>query len=666
MYRDTELLTQGTDYNFTSASVIRLTKALTENVRVTIRRDTNLQSRAVDFVNAAELTEADLDNSASQVFYAMQETKDNSLDTIDTTLDGHLSANSKRLKNVSLPIEVADATNKGYTDGELNKVVSITETARETSIVKAAEALSSAGDARIEADRATVQAERSRGEAERAAVEAVRASANATLSGLPLGSYVWYPASSLADVQDKQGLLVPNGRELNREDYSDLWRAISNNELPSVTEVKWQAGQKGVFSTGNLSTTFRLPSIGGYFVRIAGEADPDHATRELGSVQLSENKRHKHSVVETDLGTVTTTQVGGHVHTGSMNPAGSHRHKFSWGGGSQNWPANFVGGDAVRGKTVANSQYNTQIQEGGEHTHILVINEAGEHVHTIALGKHIHEVSEEGNSESRPANVWMQPYLVWHHAKSSALGGFCLRGAWDIGRNTVIGDALNTSLEAGVAPVVEADTTADGMGYLALTEGTTALTGSSILMRPGDRVVWYGNHWTHMQNRGVNTINEANGDVVLTTADIKRTDDTILEQTLASLSMYPTKWAVMPMHTGDINSVRISNTPQLAMLNGENYWRWLDKETLQLKGVVRSGSTAIGVNQPALMLPDGCTNGFTGNQYVGFDAVSPTSNTLAYMSVVGGQLLVQGDCFQLGGMWAMFTSSIVVKVENKV
>lgn len=69
------------------------------------------------------------------------------------------------------------------------------------------------------------------------------------------------------------GLLPQTGGEYNRRDYIDLWNAIDLGYVPSVTEAEWQAGKKNCFSTGDGSTTFRVPLWSGEALRTPNSLD---------------------------------------------------------------------------------------------------------------------------------------------------------------------------------------------------------------------------------------------------------------------------------------------------------------------------------------------------------------------------------------------------------
>ncbi|MEN3752502.1 tail fiber domain-containing protein [Mangrovibacter sp. SLW1] len=63
------------------------------------------------------------------------------------------------------------------------------------------------------------------------------------------------------------GYLPADGQELLRADYPDIWSAISNGLLSSTTDATWtgSAGERGKYSTGDGSTTFRMPDLNGAY-----------------------------------------------------------------------------------------------------------------------------------------------------------------------------------------------------------------------------------------------------------------------------------------------------------------------------------------------------------------------------------------------------------------
>ncbi|QPI14988.1 long tail fiber [Salmonella phage GEC_vB_N3] len=75
-----------------------------------------------------------------------------------------------------------------------------------------------------------------------------------------LGEVTWFPYNKDSGV-GYPGVLPADGREVLRVDYPDTWEAIEAGLIPSVSEAEWQAGASLYFSTGDGSTTFRLPDM---------------------------------------------------------------------------------------------------------------------------------------------------------------------------------------------------------------------------------------------------------------------------------------------------------------------------------------------------------------------------------------------------------------------
>lgn len=61
------------------------------------------------------------------------------------------------------------------------------------------------------------------------------------------------------------GDLVCDGQVLNRADYPELWNMVNAGRFASVTDAVWlsDVSKRGAYSTGNGSTTFRLPDLNG-------------------------------------------------------------------------------------------------------------------------------------------------------------------------------------------------------------------------------------------------------------------------------------------------------------------------------------------------------------------------------------------------------------------
>lgn len=95
--------------------------------------------------------------------------------------------------------------------------------------------------------------------------------------------------------------LVLDGTLKSRTVYADLW-AFAQTSGILVSDSAWTAGQKGKFSTGDGSTTFRLPDFqtGNRFHRAAG------GTLTVGTIQEGETGWWPSSVEQLGFGLTTS------------------------------------------------------------------------------------------------------------------------------------------------------------------------------------------------------------------------------------------------------------------------------------------------------------------------------------------------------------------------
>lgn len=102
--------------------------------------------------------------------------------------------------------------------------------------------------------------------------------------GVPIGTVILRHGATVP-----RGYVVPNGSAVNRADYPELW-AYAQAENLVVSDAAW-ASSPGFYSSGNGTTTFRLPEMRGEFLRawdMGRGADPGRA---LGSMQADATAR---------------------------------------------------------------------------------------------------------------------------------------------------------------------------------------------------------------------------------------------------------------------------------------------------------------------------------------------------------------------------------------
>lgn len=121
---------------------------------------------------------------------------------------------------------------------------------------------------------------------QKAVTDALASGGVALLRGIPLPLPVATPPP---------GMIACNGASLNRSSYLNLWN-WANARARVVSDAQW-AANTGTFSSGNGSTTFRVPDLRGEFIRgmdVGRGVDPS-GSRLPGTVQLDEFKSHTHT-----------------------------------------------------------------------------------------------------------------------------------------------------------------------------------------------------------------------------------------------------------------------------------------------------------------------------------------------------------------------------------
>jgi hypothetical protein len=80
-------------------------------------------------------------------------------------------------------------------------------------------------------------------------------------TGLPAASVMWWSFRNSIPA----GWAPADGQLLSRALYPDVWAAVSEGKLPKATEALWNSdpSQRGMFTEGDGSTTFRMPDYNG-------------------------------------------------------------------------------------------------------------------------------------------------------------------------------------------------------------------------------------------------------------------------------------------------------------------------------------------------------------------------------------------------------------------
>jgi len=194
------------------------------------------------------------------------------------------------------------------------------------------------------------------------------------LAYMPIG-YIFPWASNV----NPDGCLKLNGAILDRETYNLLWK-FAEDSGNIITESAWTTQSNsqtsvGHFSTGDGSTTFRLPKIVDF---IRGQSSSDN----IGRFQEFDTASHNHA------------------NGGTAASAGSHAHNMYTNSGSGTGILGLGSGFPNQGRS--DSQY---IISGGAHTHTLSGN-----------------TGNRGGTETRPSNIAYPYYIKAFHPGTLAYG----------------------------------------------------------------------------------------------------------------------------------------------------------------------------------------------------------------------------------------------------
>lgn len=213
----------------------------------------------------------------------------------------------------------------------------------------------------------------------------------------------------------RAGFLKLNGAVLNRADYPALW-AYAQASGALVTDAQWGASCFGCFSTGNGTTTFRIPELRGEFLRCWDDGRGADTNRGVGTYQGSQNASHSHGAGSSWVGdhghSAWTDAQGWHGHHGGTNWVGDHQHVSPWGEDPRaNSPPWGTYGSNMYGSHSSDSDNAwAWTSPAGGHSHVFDTDGAGNHGHNVGIGgagghSHAISINADGGNEARPRNV---------------------------------------------------------------------------------------------------------------------------------------------------------------------------------------------------------------------------------------------------------------------
>ncbi|MDH1106749.1 phage tail protein [Pseudomonas otitidis] len=147
--------------------------------------------------------------------------------------------------------------------------------------------------------------------ASNALLQVLMTPAGASDMGMPLLSVQWWVSRASIPA----GCAPADGQLLSRALYPDVWAAIRDGKVPKTTEATWSSDptQRGMFTEGDGSTTFRMPdyngkavgSLGALFMRGDGALSAGGA----GAIQGSRSNSLSRVRLETTYDISTNTDM---------------------------------------------------------------------------------------------------------------------------------------------------------------------------------------------------------------------------------------------------------------------------------------------------------------------------------------------------------------------
>lgn len=156
-----------------------------------------------------------------------------------------------------------------------------------------------------------------------ASLQVLLTPAGASDAGMPLLSVQWWMSRSNIPA----GSAPADGQLLSRALYPDVWAAIRDGKVPKTSEATWTGdpSQRGMFTEGDGSTTFRMPdyngkaagSLGALFLRGDGALSSSRA----GVIQRDALQDHKHRTTLGDASFTNPNSKNDGLESFPTNPA---------------------------------------------------------------------------------------------------------------------------------------------------------------------------------------------------------------------------------------------------------------------------------------------------------------------------------------------------------
>lgn len=135
VYVDGVLKSRPSEWDFTTTTTISFVSHPASGAVIRIERNTPATTRNVDFQDGSVLSEADLDDSADQIFFIAQEASDTADSAITVSPDGKWDAQNRVIKNVADPVNNNDAVNKQFISTNIPNITTVAGIATEVTNV---------------------------------------------------------------------------------------------------------------------------------------------------------------------------------------------------------------------------------------------------------------------------------------------------------------------------------------------------------------------------------------------------------------------------------------------------------------------------------------------------------------------------------------------------
>ncbi|MBN4095657.1 phage tail protein [Methylobacterium sp. OT2] len=161
-----------------------------------------------------------------------------------------------------------------------------------------------------------------------------------TQTALPIGTPIPFTGTYIP-----AGFLPANGPIVNRADYPKLWTHAQSSGM-IVSDATWQSSlaSQGFYSAGDGATTFRLPHLGGVFIRGVDSGRGLDPNRQPGSTQTDAFRNHGHGLTDGNGFVVSVYQGGANLplknDPGGDTSSGFHAVRIANAGDNETRPVN--------------------------------------------------------------------------------------------------------------------------------------------------------------------------------------------------------------------------------------------------------------------------------------------------------------------------------------